>query len=64
MDKLLICFLLTVSFTQVFSGNFLLSSNLANFLALQFTVLVTNVLVADVFLLITSGELDTSSPMC
>ena len=38
MDKLLICFLLTVSFTQVFSGNFLLSSNLANSSALAYVI--------------------------
>ena len=70
MDKLLICFLLTVSFTQVFSGNFSLSSNLANSLALasvinfQCDVVVTNLLVAGVFLLIVSGALDIESPMC
>ena len=33
MDKLLICFLLTVSISKVFSGNFLLYLNLENSIA-------------------------------
>ena len=36
MDKLLICFLLTVSISQVFSGSFLLLLNLENFITLVY----------------------------
>lgn len=58
------CLLYTGFFRQFFtfleSGKFL-SAGICN---LQCDVVVTNLLVAGVFLLIVSGALDIESPMC